>query len=312
MSDLSQYLKKLFPVESERADLYRARIERVCDAFLESGLADSRYESELITEGKFWSRASEALIYERIKHIDRPPRENIGVGPDFLLTDGSRRIWVEVICPEAVGIPQDWLEICLNQVGTPLHKQIPVITPPHEQILLRWTSAIKTKFDGLVGKPEKEGYLEKGIVKKDDVFVIAVNGCQFRNGPFSELVGASGLPYALEAVFPVGLRQFNFDPTAKHCVGTSWQVRDEIANQNGAPVPTGIFLDSRYQAVSAIWGIDFNGSAGHGGHEPSTLVHNPKATQPLPKGFFNCDSEFVAFPSDEGTYAVKDILADAG
>jgi hypothetical protein len=58
--------------------------------------------------------------------------------PDLLVHHGGRNIWIEVICPEPVGIPMEWLQSKLDEV----------ITLPHEAILLRWTAAIKEKAEG--------------------------------------------------------------------------------------------------------------------------------------------------------------------
>jgi type I restriction enzyme S subunit len=304
MPTLSQSLERRYPGTGLPSD-YRAEIQRVCAAFLASGLADSKYENELTggSDGKFWSCVSEALIFDRIKDLPRPDRTKVGEGPDFLLAHGSRRVWVEVVCPEPTGLPQDWLEIQTNHAGS----------VPHEAILLRWTSAIKDKTEKLIGSVDGrvKGYLRSGLVTEDDVYVIAVNGCMLRHGPFSALHGISQFPYAVEAVFPVGPFQINIDRTSLKSVGTGYQERYHIPKPNGASVPTHAFLDPRYQGVSAIWAVDFNGGTVVGNHEPSALVHNPFAAQPLPKGFLPADSEFIASPTGEGEFTLSRLTAGA-
>jgi type I restriction enzyme S subunit len=63
---------------------------------------------------------------------------------------------------------------------------------PHEQMLLRWTSAIKEKWEKLIGSQDGtfKGWVEKGIVVPEDAYVIAVNGRQLR-GAFPALTGIS-------------------------------------------------------------------------------------------------------------------------
>lgn len=298
MLTLPHCLELRYPGAGLRSD-YRAEIERVCTLFLTSGLADPKFESELISnsEAKFWSCVSEALIFDRIKDMPRPKRVNVGEGPDFLLIDGSRRVWVEVVCPEPVGISRDWLEIQVNQAAS----------VPHEAILLRWTSVIKDKTDKLVGSIDGKvkGYLRTGVVTENDAYVIAVNGCRLRHGPFSALYGISQFPYAVEAVFPVGPLQIHIDKTSLRSVGRGYQERYDIPKPNGASVPTHGFLDPRCRGVSAIWAVDFNGGKVIGSQETSALIHNPLATQPLPRGFLQSDSEFIAFPSCEGEFVLS-------
>ena len=217
-------------------------------SFVESGLADPKFVSELVSgeEHKFWSCLSEALIAQRLsdkKFLARSSRERFpeffersvaytknrclrlgtcthalvafaprdiydqvagirnlvvpsrardkicsstdsievfsdpawnfglarpkpGVGPDFLVMNGERKIWIEVVCPEPVQLPDKWLNFQPNTV----------VSFPHEEILLRWTSAIKVKAEQLIGNENRpRGYLASGIVAKEDAYVIAVN-----------------------------------------------------------------------------------------------------------------------------------------
>jgi len=304
MPTLAQCLELRYPGEGLSRD-YRLELQRVCAAFLSSGLADSKFEAELTgqSDAKFWSCVSEALVYDRIKDIARPARAIVGEGPDFLLTDGHRRVWLEVVCPEPIGLPQDWLEIQANHVGT----------VPHDAILLRWTSAIKDKTDKLVGSVDGRvrGYLKTGLVTKDDVYVIAVNGSRLRHGPFAALYGISQFPYAVEAAFPVGPLQFRIDRDSLTSLGHGYQERLHIPKPSGANVPTYAFLDPRNQAVSAIWAVDFNAGRVIGSQEPCALIHNPLATQPLPKGFFRSDSEFFASPSGEDEFVLSRITPNS-
>lgn len=265
---------------------------------MESGLADPKYAIEITSgsEGKFWSCLSEALIYQRIKHLDLPPRSNLGAGPDFLVQHGETRVWIEVVCPEPSGVPDDWLNIKFNQAGS----------VPHAEILLRWTSAINDKIRRLVGAADSKvkGYLQTGGVSDRDVYVIAVNGCRMRHGPFPALHGISQFPYAVEAVFPVGPYQIRIDRQSLKQVGEGHQLRFHVPKPNGSEVPTHAFLDPRFQNVSAVWAVDFNGALAIGNSEPSALIFNPESIQPLARGLIIADEEFIAIKTGIDEYTL--------
>ena len=287
MSRIARCLELRFPGEGRPA-LVRERLHRACVNFVASGWADIKYETELTGESdaQFWSRVSEALVYDRLSAHTFAARPNIGSGPDFLLKSGAKRLWIEVIGPTPAGVPSDWLQIQTNKVTS----------MPHEAILLRWTAAIKEKTEKLIGNPDGniQGYLEKGVVSPNDIYVIAVNGCQLRHGPFPALSGISQFPYAAEAVFPIGPYQIHIDRETLKTVGHGHQQRFTIKKPNGASVPSHAFLDPRYQLVSAVWAVDFNGCGVIGSSEPSALIHNPNAVNPLPHGFLLVDDEFAA------------------
>lgn len=160
------------------------------------GCADGKFLNELSgDEGAFWSALSEALVFDRIVGKTFGARPKVGHAPDFLLIENGRRIWIEVVCPQPGGIPLDWLE-WVPGVGD----------VPHNQILLRWTTAIKEKTEKLLGSldGQRRGYLDKGVVEPSDSYVIVVNGCRLRHGPFASLEGITQYPYAVEAALAWG------------------------------------------------------------------------------------------------------------
>ncbi len=77
-----------------------------------------------------------------------------------------------MICPEPNGISATWLNF-------EPERKVKVVAFPHEEIILRWTAAIKEKGERLLGTPDgkEKGYLGKGIVGTEGAYVIAVNGC---------------------------------------------------------------------------------------------------------------------------------------
>jgi hypothetical protein len=287
MPTIAQNLALRYPGDNYHT-VIRNSLQNICEIFMASGLADPTFE-ERLTSGstaQFWSHVSEAAIYQRLLGKIFSPRSGIGSGPDFLLELGSKRLWIEVTCPEPTGLPTDWLR---NQT-------LAVTSTPHEAILLRWTHAIKEKSEGLLGSLDgtKLGYIQKGIVLPEDIYVIAVNGCQMRHNTFPALHGISQLPYAVEAVLPIGPYQLQIDRQTLKTVSHGHQHRSEIKNHNGSPIPTHAFLDPRNQMVSAIWAVDFTGYGLQNCPEQSALIHNPNALNPLPRGFLAVDEEYEA------------------
>ena len=259
---------------------------RVCRAFIKSGYADRKFERELNLrdKAKFWSCLSEALVFDRIRHKQFAPRNTskIGVGPDFLLMDGDRKVWVEVVCPEPIGIETQ-------------------IRVPNVAILLRWTSAIKEKAVKL------KAYLDKGIVQESDAYIIAVNGCQLYVWLDTAFYGISQHPCAVEAVFGIGPMQIRIERETLKPVGHGYQERFIIQKPNGATVPSCTFLDPSFRMISAIWAINFNGCSVTGNDEPSALIHNPNAINPVSEGFLPSDGEYVAKPIDNDSYSLLRI-----
>lgn len=286
---IETFLLQRYPGDGRRRTV-RDEITKACNAFVASGLADAKFTKELCSgsEQKFWSCVSEALLAARLCDLGLDPAPSQGGGPDFLLTENGRKIWIEVICPEPTGVPSDWLT---SELGKVVHF-------PHEQILLRWTSAIKEKAEKLIGSLDGsvKGYIEKGIVASGDAYVIAVNGRHLRNGPFPALFGISQFPFAVEAVFAIGPYQIRIDRDTLERIGAGHQHRPIILKPNGVPVPAYTFLDPLFQPISAIWAVDVDGTSVIGNPEPMAVIHNPNAVNRIPIGFLPAHDEFVAKP----------------
>jgi type I restriction enzyme S subunit len=286
-------VRRHFPGSSFRTRTMQSYLMRVCKDFVDLGLADPKFLKEITTgeSAKFWAGVSEALVANLLRDQDFGQRKKIGAGPDFLIMDGSRKIWIEVVCPEPIGLSEDWLTMNHLRSG-----RVEMIDFPHNEILLRWTSAIKAKADKLTAREGagQFGYRHLGIVGPDDAYVIAVNGCLLRNGPFPQIRGVSGHPFAAEAVFPFGARYIKYRLDTFETIGYGHQHRPHVLNKNAAMIPTYMFQDPRYNGISAIWAMDLKGETIVGKHEPIHVIHNPQATNPIRCGFLEADSEYVA------------------
>ncbi|KUG23120.1 hypothetical protein ASZ90_007047 [hydrocarbon metagenome] len=287
---IENFLLQRYPGNG-RPQTVRDEIANACDVFVKSGLADANFTKELCSglESKYWSRVSEALLAARLRKVGLDPAPSHGRGPDFFVIENGRKIWIEVICPEPTGVPSDWLT---SKLGA-------VVNFPHEQILLRWTSAIKEKAEKLIGSLDDaiKGYIEKGIVASKDAYVIAVNGRLLRNGPFPALLGISQFPFAVEAVFAVGPYQIRINRNTLEKTGAGHQHRPRISKPKGEPVPAYTFLDTRFQPISAIWAVDVDGTSAIGNSEPMAVIHNPNAVNQIPTGYLPAHDEYIATPT---------------
>ena len=196
-------------------------------------------------------------------------------GPDFYFDHDGKRIWVEAIAPKPEGLPAEWLEPDFSGVRN----------FPHEAMLLRWTSAIDSKWKQL------QQYRAKGIVKPTDAYVIAVNGCQLSTFPVAH--GITQMPFGVEAVFPVGPLTYEIDSETRKFERSFISERFHLVKNNNSLVPTASFLNPEYVGVSALIGCAT--CRCHGKPLDVHVVHNPCALNPLKLGLLGGqDDEWCA------------------
>jgi hypothetical protein len=292
---LERYLLARYSSASPQSVAVRQFVERVCSQFITAGLADANFVTDLCSgnEPRFWQRYTEAVLTCEVLDagLNARPSRN---GPDLCIEHEGRKIWIEFICPEPMGIPAERLD----------HEPLNRSNFPHVAILLRWTAAIKEKAEKLLGGPRDAGYLTKGIVGPEDCYVIAVNGRQLR-GVFAALTGISQFPFAVEAAFAVGPLQIQIDCTTLKSVGSGHQHRPLIKKPTGADVPAYTFLDPRFAAVSAIWATDLDDCLVLGNSKPFVVVYNPMATNRLPEGLLPAQLDYVASPRGSDEYLLE-------
>jgi type I restriction enzyme S subunit len=268
-------VKTAFEKQFPDASRYRAWLVALWDKYASLGLANAHFVSELASGKKnvVFQRLWEMMI---ARHLDALGFKltTSDEGPDFRIVDAGKTIWIEAICPEAMGIPPDWLE-------GPKPGEVKVGSVPNTEILLRWTAAVQEK------RKKLDGYIKKGIVKKGDAYVIAVNGGQL--GAFRSEHGISRFPYALEAVYPVGPIGIPINPASGEFGHPFVSTRVKIENANGSPVPTTVFLDKANADVSAV--IAFSGDRSEQAILPLIVIHNHFASVPIPKGIFGAKIE---------------------
>jgi hypothetical protein len=118
-------------------------------------------------------------------------------------------------------------------------------------------------------------------------------------------LGISGLPFAVEAVFPIGPIAFPITPEGGRAGDPTNVMRYTIEKPNKSQVPTGNFLNPDYANVSAIIGYWRKDMLGEGIR--LTVVHNPLATIPLPRDILGADKEYAA--DQEGDHYILRLLS---
>lgn len=278
-------------------------------------LKDKKFDKDFTdgTDDHFYAYLWEMLLASHLKNIFLDIH-SADEGPDFRIVCPDQTIWVEAICPSPSGLPDEWLRE--SRPG-----EVRVWSLPHEEMVLRWTAAIKEKKEKLTGRLkrdratgqevsrpvyEADGYAANGIVGPGDPYVIAVSSCRLARLESDCHVGISQLPFAVEAVFPVGPIEVVINRETMEAVDTRHGHRLSIRKPNGADVPTDSFLNPDYAGVSAVLGSPAGLNAACGRKTPIAVVHNPLAINPLPVGVLGADQEYVA--EDKGDhYELRDL-----
>lgn len=241
-------------------------------------------------------------------------------GPDLCIEHNGVRIWIEIITPqllpplgsgtEAKKAAKEIEDYLAPPPTDP--KKIRAISIPTKQILLRWTAALKEKREKLSGRKTKKnnqpGYIEEGIVKPEDCYVIAINSILLGRRGF---IGISQRPNPIEATFAVGPIQVTINRETSEAIASEPSYRPYILNHNQSHVPADSFLNPDYKEVSALIATHVGLEAAIQSCPPSprVLVHNPYAVNPLPKHIFKTGEEYVA--EDKGEFwEIRNIVFD--
>lgn len=153
---------------------------------------------------------------------------------------------------------------------------------PDERLLLRISHAIETKCKKYLA------YRKTGHVKEGEPFVVAVNGGFIPNARFDTEV-----PRIARVVFGIGELTVHVDRETLQVVREDFPPMLSVKKVNQEDVPLAFFARPEYAFLSAvIWGgrDPFNTPDVLG--RDLTLVHNPKATAPLPRGWIREGSEY--------------------
>lgn len=237
--------------------LWDIKLRRLCMAyewFTGAGLADNHFGQQIADDETYMERLSELLVAFKLMRAGYRLKSSSS-GPDLWASKGDHRFWVEIVTPRPTRIDSDYLA----QVGSTEDGQLIV---PTDQILRRWTQAIDSKAQALLGTRDGKGlgYLRKGKVQRNEPYVIAVNGRNLRGKAGIGFNGCSMNPCAVEALFAVGPLHFRFDPMGNGYVHPSFgrSQRASIESYNASPIPLTTFLDDDFVQISAVWALDID------------------------------------------------------
>ncbi len=298
MSRITEFLAERFSGN----DYYGEHLGELLSAYEDSSLASPHLVEEVVSgeDGKLWARVWEAMLYRHLLNLGFKPhtvgmKKSGEVGPDFGIVHQGQTIWIEAVTPSPEGIPPDCLE-------PPKKGEVNFKPMPHEERLLRWTSVLKDK------RTKLESDRKRNIINNADCTVIAVNSGRLHDYLPNDLVGSSGIPFAVAAVFPIGPIAVPITPDGKPDGEPTNVPRYTIQKPNScASVPTDNFLNPHYANISAIMGY-WRKDMLNASLLPLTLVHNPLATIPLPRAILSAKKEYVA--DQEGDRYVLRLLGE--
>ncbi len=169
---------------------------------------------------------------------------------------------------------------------------------PDDQLKLRILQAIRDKAK------QRLHFIEKGWIDHTDCYVVAVN--------LGKIPHVSDLhtPRLIRAVFGFGFLEVSRNVDFGERSNWRYQPQDHVVKQSSTLVSTRIFLDPEqsddpnyvgYEGLSAVLSSEMEP---YNSYEPwfdhnkymmgddYCIVHNPRATNPLPHGFLKCGQEY--------------------
>ena len=287
-------------------DRMREHSETLLSDYEDSGLAPPHLRTEIAKgcEGetqKFHACLWEAMLYRHFRHLgfefrrDRVTRSGQN-GPDLGLIRKDKTIWIEATVPMPEGIPPNWLSPFPGSVQK----------MPDEEIVLRWTAALREKNN------KRVTLLQKKRIRPEDAYVVAVNSCMLSDFPDLDH-GVSQFPFAVEAAFPIGPIQVPFTKTqtgAVHAGPARHSLRYFIKNPKGIDVRTDNFLNPDYAGIGMLIGC----SRAHmlDAKLPLIGAYNPLAHNPVAVGVLGIGTEYVAEKRSEEEYELRTIADPPG
>jgi len=211
------------------------------------------------------------------------PISSTDKGPDICIEQDIGRIWIEAIAPTS-GADNNIDRVPDMKTGV-------VSKIPDDEIVLRYSAAIREKYDNKYQK-----YIENGLIKTADSYIIAINSCKIRAA-----IMETDTPRIFKAVFPIGNWQVKIDKKTGIVIGTALQFRPKISRLGGAEVRTDLFVNPEYANLSGV--LYSHASVRNIGEkmgEDFIFIHNPLATNKIPHGFLKVGREYIPIENNKG------------
>lgn len=248
--------------------------------------ADEHFTTEIQSDfnARFWEMDLTCILLELGKEISCPKP-----GPD-IKADGE--IWLEAVCPtQGTESNPDRVPDIVTGIALSIDS---------DPITLRYTSAIEEKYRKYLG------YLENGIIKSNEPYIIALNSSRIPNAGLD-----LPMPRIFSSVLSIGSQYVEFDRKSGDIVGGGFHHKESVTKTNGSAVPIDMFLNPNYSGISAVLYSnsdscnrpDKNGSG-------FILVQNPLATNPVPPGWLGVEKEATTSIENETDYSIRWTLYD--
>lgn len=220
-------------------------------------------------------------------------RKSPADGPDISI-DSTPRAWIECTAPKpGTG---------LNEVFVPktLLGEAYSGPVPEREILLRITSAIKDK------DAQRACRLKKGMIGKDDHYLLAINGGLL--GPSS--LSLSVASFAEMAVFGIGSERSALNPWSDATTGPSLPTLRSISKYKdlhrfkAEEISTLAFRTPQYKSLSALLWSPYWDTILRGGDDITT-IYNSHATNPLSLGYLGFGSHSWLEETSDGNVVLN-------
>jgi hypothetical protein len=250
--------------------------------------ADKDFRSQLPHDlhARFWEMYLTCTLINKAFNI--VPKLKRSKGPDILIEESSRRIFIEATAPSE-GYNN-------NPDKVPKLKSNEATRVPDTEILLRYSGAIADKYK------KYHTYLNQSIISPGDSYVIALNSCKIDTAIIDQPT-TNDIPRIMKAILPIGNKQVQISKPPAQVVNWTYQYRPNIHRKSGSAVPTDLFLRPEYSSLS---GIIYSRSdvANHSKQmgDDLTFIHNPKSTQNgVPRGYFKFGTEYFVTLNNDGS-----------
>lgn len=216
------------------AEEYLGHMERLWRTY--HRFASPSFQRQLLTDdGKFYSLTWEMLLGVTLLEngYDLQPSKDDN-RPDLCLIFAGKRIWIEC---------------CLPTGGHPTkpHSVTEIISDGEfhrvdlDKSVLRCTQELSTK------KQQHLKWISQGICKRDESFLIALNGRNLRLG-----ISNSFLPHILRALYGTGDLYVVFDSNDTEHTHSGYLFKSKIDKSQTAPVSTTFFLEQDNAHISGV------------------------------------------------------------
>ena len=235
-----------------------------------SPYADREFEQKISKD--FRSRFWEMYLCCTLLHSDfEIVSKKKSKGPDIQIKLGDgQNLWIEATLPRP-GTGND---------AVPEEPFDEVYSPPDEKYLLRFLNSINTKYEKLTK------YHSEGVVKPNDLFMIAINGF------FAHSSGGE-IPYIVQALYGFGDPFDTINIDSLQIINQGYRKRESLKKQNNAEVFANVFINGTYPELTGVLYSNteaFNLPPSLG--SDFIFVHNLTANHSIPLGWLPVGTEY--------------------